>query len=236
MRTRQILGAPMAAALAAASAAALVAGCGSSSSSDPLTGLSADTIASKAIADLKTASSVHVAGAVTDSGQTIGLNLAIKGTKGCQGSMSVQGKGSFVLTVIGQTTWIKPDDQFWRTYGGTNAAVLQLLSGKYMKVSTTGNGLASLASLCNLNQLAGGFKSPGHAAKGKSTTISGTPALQLTQGGDSMYVSVSASPLILRVTGGRSDPGQLDFTGYGSSITLTAPPAGQTIDGSKYGF
>jgi hypothetical protein len=33
-----------------------------------------------------------------------------------------------------------------------------------------------------------------------------------------------------------SSGGRIDFTGYGSPVTLTPPPASETLDGAKYGF
>jgi hypothetical protein len=71
-----------------------------------------------------------------------------------------------------------------------------------------------------------------------TAAISGQPALQLTDGAKpgSVYVSVSGRPQLLRVVSTGSNGGQLDFTGYGTPVTLTAPPASQTLDGAKYGF
>src|SRR5450755_419634 len=206
---------------------------------NPLASLSADQIAAKAVADLRMAASVDVVGSFTDSGQRIRLNMRLVAGKGCNSRMSFPGKGSFHLLMIGKVVWIKPNDLFWKSYGGANATVLQLLSGKYLKTSA-GSGFGALSKLCRARLLARSFPKVRGIAKGENTVISGQPALQLTttgsKGTDSMYVSVSARPQILRITATGSDGGQLDFIGYGTAVTLTAPPASQTLDGKKYGF
>jgi hypothetical protein len=72
--------------------------------------------------------------------------------------------------------------------------------------------------------------------KGRTTIISGQPALQVkdTADSDSVYVTISARPELLRIDAGRE--GHLDFSRYNAPVTLTLPSAAETIDGSKYGF
>lgn len=203
-----------------------------------LDGLSADQIASRATADLKVVSSVHVKGSVQSSGQTIALNLTL-GTQGCTGTMGISGEGSFVLLKIGKTLWIKPDDKFWNhAAGSAGSAVIDLVSGKYIKPSAKGSSLASIGALCNPAQFAKSFGSNMTGmAKGSTTTIAGQPALQIRDSGDaaSAFVTVDAKPQFLRLDGGGSN-GRLDFTDYNAPLHLTAPPAAETLDGAKYGF
>lgn len=203
-----------------------------------LDGLSADQIASRATADLKVVSSVHVKGSVQSSGQTIALNLTL-GTQGCTGTMGISGEGSFVLLKIGKTLWIKPDHAFWNhAAGSAGSAVIDLVSGKYIKPSSKGSSLASIGALCNPAQFAKSFGSNMTGmAKGSTTTIAGQPALQIKDSGDaaSAFVTVDAKPQFLRLDGGGSN-GRLDFTDYNAPLHLTAPPAAETLDGAKYGF
>ncbi len=236
----------LAAALASTLFAVGAAGCGGAgptgtsagSKANPLATLSAEQIARKAVADLGTAAAVHVTGWITDSGQRTGINLTLVHGKGCDGSMSMQKGGSFLLIMIGTALWLKPDETFWKSVGSNDPAVLKILVGKYMKASAKG-GLSALGQLCDPRKLFGpSFENPTGVVKGKNATISGQPALELkdTQDSDSAYVSISARPQFLRIIGTGSDSGQLDFTGYGTLVTLTAPPARQTLDGAKYGF
>lgn len=230
----------------AASVAVVTAACGSSSSggspsatssSNALAGMSADQIAARAVSDLGASSSVHVSGTVTDSGQSISLDLALARGVGCQGSMSLAGKGSFQIVNKGGTVWIKPTDAFYKSVGATGA-VLSILSGKWLKVPSSGSGLGSLSSLCDASGLAHGFaKNDTGFTKGATTTINGQPAQELIQPSDSahVYVSESSSPQILHVQGPKGQ-GYVDFTGYNQPTSITTPSASDTLDGSKYGF
>ena len=151
-------------ALAAAGVGATACGtAGSSAPSSPLSGLSADQIAAKAIANLKTATTVRVTGDVSGSGQTYDLDVTLVRGQGCAGTMALKGTGTVKLIAIGKEVWMKPDRQFWDKVGGSNAAaVLQVLSGKYMKVKATSQ-LGSLSGFCGPSQLAGSF---GHTPAG----------------------------------------------------------------------
>ena len=238
-------------AMAISGRAVLAAGCGTAGSTsstagtpalatpsgNPLAGLTADQIATKAEADLKAASSVHIAGPVTDSGQTYVLDLTL-GPKGCTGTMAMPGKGSFLLLQIGKKLWFKGDRQFWKTSGGTSdPGLVTFLEGKYIEVSATSSDLSSFTTLCDPRKLASAFGGPASGlVKGTTTVISGQTVLQLKDNSDSSnaYVTISAHPEFVRINGGRD--GHLDFTAYNAPLTLTPPPASKTIDGSKYGF
>ncbi len=213
-------------------------GASAGSKANPLATLSAEQIARKAVADLNTAAAVHVTGWITDSGQRTGINLTLVHGKGCDGNMSMKKGGSYLLIMIGKALWLKPDETFWKSVGSKDPAVLKILAGKYMKTSTKG-GLSALGQLCDPSKLFGpSFENPTGIVKGKNATISGRPALEIkdAKGSGTAYVSVSARPQFLRITSTGSYSGQLDFTGYGTLVTLTAPPASQTLDGAKYGF
>jgi len=203
-----------------------------------LDGLSADEIASRATADLKAVSSVHVKGSVQSSGQNIALNLSL-GSQGCTGTMGIDGEGSFVLLKIGKSLWIKPDDKFWNhAAGSAGSALIDLVSGKYIKPSAKGSSLASIGALCDPAQFAKSFGGDMTGmVKGTTATIAGQPALQIKDSGDaaSAYVTVDAKPQFLRLDGGGSN-GRLDFTDYNAPLHLTPPPASETLDGAKYGF
>ena len=203
-----------------------------------LDGLSADEIASRATADLKVVSSVHVKGSVQSSGQNIALNLSL-GSQGCTGTMGIDGQGSFVLLKIGNSLWIKPDDKFWKHAAGSDgSALIDLVSGKYIKPSAKGSSLASIGALCDPAKFAKSFGSNMTGmVKGTTTTIAGQPALQIKDSGDaaSAFVTVDAKPEFLRLDGGGSN-GKLDFTDYNAPLHLTPPPSSETLDGAKYGF
>jgi hypothetical protein len=190
------------------------------------------------VADLKVVSSVHVAGSLESSGQHVALNLTLD-TRGCTGTIRIQGEGSVVMLRIGQALWLKPDDAFWKPAAGRNPAasvVASLISGKYVKTSIQESRLASLRDLCSPGTFAGLFDGdPAGESKGTVTTIAGQPALPIEDAGGRarIYVTVAAHPEFLRIDSSR---GRLDFTRYNARLHLAPPPASQVVDGAKLGL
>jgi hypothetical protein len=233
-------------AIAVALLAALAAGCGASATTsgapastaspgNPLAALTAGQILSKTIADFKAASSVHIAGSERDASQSFTMDLTI-GASGCTGTVRLGGQGSVVLLRIGGTLWMKPDDQFWKSYLAATPADLPAVQGKYVRLSPKGPATSSFGAFCYLSQLAGQVSGAGNQlVKGQTATIGGQPALQLkdTEQAGSAYVTISASPEFLQ-TGDTG--GHIDFTDYNAPLALTAPPASQTVAGSEYGL
>jgi hypothetical protein len=217
------------------SGAPALTGAPASTAGNPLAGLTAKQILAKTIADFKAASSVHIAGSERASGQTFTMDLTV-GPHGCQGTVGLGGQGSLVLVRIGSTVWMKPDDQFWKSFLATAPADLPALEGKYVRLSPKGPATSSFGAFCSLSQLAGQVGgAENQLVKGQTTTIGGQPALQLkdTRQAGSAYVTISASPEFLQ-TGDTG--GHVDFTDYNASLALTAPPASQTVAGSAYGL
>ena len=225
-----------AAGLAAAGLAVLTADCGGSSpassaaAGNPLAGLSGGQILARAVADLKGSSSVHISGSMANQTTTVDLTV---GAHSCTGTIGVKGQGSLRLLGIGNTLWEKPDAQFYRSAGITGAK-LPKLAGKYLRTTASGTGFSSLCYLNSLStQISGGA---GHVTVGHTTTILGQPALQLTdaQNSGTAYVTLSAHPQFLQV--GSSGSGYVDFTNYNAPLTVTAPPAADTVNAAKYGL
>lgn len=212
---------------------------GAIAATGPLAGLSAQQIFTKALSDLKAAPVVRVKGSIRDSGQLLAINVTIVRTTGCQGSFTQGGAGSFSVTAINHVVWLKADDQFLRSQGVTAAGVLNLLHGRYIKLSAGSPGIESLAPLCDSSSLAAGLGDNDQGMiMGPRTTIGGRPVQELHQKGQSgtAYVSVAAKPEIVRITASGSNPGGLDFTTYSQPVRLMAPPADQTIDGAQVGM
>jgi len=197
--------------------------------------MSADEVAQTSIANLKATPAVHVSGRLTDSGSVYNLNLTL-GKTTCAGTLTEQGTGSFQLLEDGTKLWIKPDDQFWKSAGSSDPSVLSMLEGKYLETTTADKSFAPLAKLCDPAQLADQFTALSGMTKGQVTEVSGAPVLQLREAGDggTMDVSDSAVPRILQLDAGSGQ--QLDFSDYGVPASVTAPPASETLSGTKYGF
>jgi len=221
----------VATALSGVALLAAAAGCGGGgSSANPLAGMTAEQIYSQALDNLKAASSVHVTGSIISPTGALTMNLT-DSPGGCTGTLSAQGAGTVGLLGIGSELWIKPDRQYLKAAGAT-AAVTNLLLGKY--VSTTDES-ANLATLCGLSRITSQLGTGSTFTKGTATTISGQRVLQIKATGQpgSEYVTNSASPQVVRLDTGS---GIMDFSDYNAPLTLTPPPANETVDGSKYGF
>jgi len=87
-----------------------------------------------------------------------------------------------------------------------------------------------MTGLCGRGQAASSFSDePKDLVTAKITTISGQPALQLAdeRHSTSAYVTISARPEFLHLD--VSGQEHVDFTGYGQPVTLTPPPADETV-------
>jgi hypothetical protein len=227
-------------ALTAASAFSLtVFGCGGGGGGDPLASMSAKQVLTKAVSDLKSASTFRVSGRVNQDGG-LSLQLTYKHGTGCEGTLGLGSRGSLYLLVIGDVAWMKPDDTFWKTYAGSSASqVIALMGGRYLKGSTSSSQVSGLTQICDANYLASSLASPKDIAKGPVTTVNGQQALELKDKSKSatMYVTDTSSPQILQVISTQSgNSGKVYFTGYGNPVTLTPPPASETINGAPFGF
>jgi hypothetical protein len=226
----------------ASSASASGATGAATSTADPLASMSAAQVAAEAVANAKAASSLTLAGSITQTdgtGET--ANLAIKPSQGCTGTIGTMGKGSFKLTKIGSTIYLNPDKQFWESNGGAAAStIINLVNGKYIKIPSTDKNMASLADLCDVSQMFSTDGKQDTLTKGKVTTLNGTRVLPLndTSEGSVSYVTDTSKPQLVEITSPKSakdGSGKITVT-YGAPVTLTAPPASQVLDGSKLGL
>jgi ribosomal protein S8E len=216
-----------------------VTGCGSGST-DPLSGMSASQVVGKAVSDLKSEPHFSISGKINSDGQNLGLALGYKSPSPseCQGTIGLDNKGSFGVVSIGDAVWVKPDNAFWKAFAGSSAQqAIAVLGGKYLKTSSSDPNMADMVKICNVNELSSMFANTGTVTKGAVTTIDGQRALALkdSKEGGTLYVTDTSAPRILQVTNpSKSDGGSLTFT-Y-DTVTVTAPPASETVDGSKYGM
>jgi hypothetical protein len=220
-----------------ASASVTASGAGGSpsagSATDPLAGLTGSQVAARALANLKAAPSLTMAGTFSQSGQGYSVNLGIEPAQGCTGTIGEGSKGSFKLIVIGKTLYFNPDDTFWKANGGADAsAAIALIDGRYIKTSTSGS-MGSLASLCNLSQTLGAIAVTGTLTKGAPTTHGGTLVLPLSSTDGTMDVTDKTVPEVVSMTAPKT--GTLTFS-PGAPVTLAAPPASEVIDGAKLGI
>ncbi|MGH2850056.1 MAG: hypothetical protein ACRDLP_05510 [Solirubrobacteraceae bacterium] len=176
-------------------------------------------------------SSVHVAGAFVESGESLALNLYLVANRGGRGTVTENG-ASFSLVVVGKVLYFKASTAFWKRFGNTASA--NLFAGKWLKTPTTGQ-YASVSAFTDIHTLFAQLLSPkGKLTKGPTTTLHGQPAVGVTNPADGgiLYVATTGKPYPLEVAGNTKN-GQLVINGIDQPVTLTPPKT--SIDISKLG-
>jgi hypothetical protein len=220
---------------------AAVAGCASGSTDalagkDALAGQSGKQILDRAVGNLKAAPSFTMSGDVTQSGTTFSVDLGYQPATGCTGTVAQAGKGSFALTVIGATAWIRPDDAFWRSIAGSRApSLISAVGGRYLKGPTSDRAMAGLTSLCDVNTLASQLQAPSTVERAAVKPFAGTLVVPLTDvaPGGTLYVTDTASPQVIELRNSKS--GKITFH-IDAPVTLTPPRSSQTVNGAEFGL
>ena len=210
--------------LALAATAAVIAGCGSSGSSD--NGVAAKSpaeivTATKAAAD--SASAVHVSGSMVSGGAPINLDLSLVAGKGGRGRISENGL-SFELVQLNGTAYISGSPAFYSHFAGPAAS--QLLQGKWLKASATTGSLASLASLTDLRKLLdAALAKHGSLTRGSTTTVNGQRVVGVTDAtqGGTLYVATQGQPYPIQISKNGAGGGKITFEEWNHPVTLEAP-------------
>ncbi|WP_406476946.1 hypothetical protein [Streptomyces sp. NBC_01615] len=213
----------------------------------PFAGLTGGEIADRAVKATTGANSLRMKGDVPDDedGGTIGIDMALNKKGECAGTMSMAGQGKADLIKTGDTVYMKYDEAFLRAQGKGQSksetdGVVELLAGKWTKMSATGSDAKDIAGFCDLGSvLADAENVNSDATRGKTTTIDGTPAIVLHEkdGKDryTLYVATEGKPYLLRVDStSAKDPGTLTFSEYEKPVPAEKP-AGKILDLDKLG-
>ena len=210
----------------------------------PLAGLTPDQIVQKALDNLLAATSVRISGNVPSQGENVSFDLTDGIEQSCSGTFAVTPSASSgnaarpvaaAIIEAGGTMYVKYATSYLESLHPTASEFAQF-NGKYISVAPS--KLEGLAEVCDLpglvstlDQQEGGFVAAGTA------TIDGQPALAFKQQKQPgvVYISDSAIPEIVRIAGSASQ-GTFDLSDYNAPATITSPPAGDVIDGSKFGL
>ena len=97
--------------------------------------------------------SLRADGTFVENGQAMTIDLAMAESGNCEGTMSLEGEGSVELIVVDGDGYMKPDEQFWREFGGSDAdAIIDLIGDRWV---TESGEMASVVDACNWEELAG---------------------------------------------------------------------------------
>jgi hypothetical protein len=104
---------------------------------------------------MKEVTSLHLVGTILQDGQYIDVDLATAESGNCEGTMSVEGQGSFKVRVTGGDGFFKPDEQFWRTQAGPRAdAIIDMVGDKW--VAATGQ-MSPATAACDWDEFTSNF-------------------------------------------------------------------------------
>jgi hypothetical protein len=219
--------------LAFAVLAVLTAGCGgSSSSSNGEATKSAAAVFSDVQHAALAATSVHVAGTITDAGSPLSLDLVLAQVKG-KGTMSSSGL-SFQIIRIGNAAYIKGSDAFLRQFAG--AAAAQLFHDKWLKGSVTSGSLRALVPLTDITKLfKGAFGNHGKLVNEGEADFQGQKAVVIkdSKDGSLLYVAASGTPYPLGAKESGASKGTITFDHWNDSVSISAPKG--AVDINKLG-
>lgn len=223
---------PRRALIVAIAVSALVAGCGGGSKSNGEAGKPAEQVVTDAKNAAVAAKGVHVAGSITDAGQSLTLDLTLVKDAGGTGSMSESGL-KFDIIRVGDKAYIRGSDAFLKKFAGSAAA--QLLHGKWLVGSATTGQLAALAPLTDIVKLFNGaLGSHGTLKNRGETTYKGQKVVGIkdVSDGGTLYVSATGTPYPIAIVGGK-DKGSITFDKWNDTVSITAPKG--AIDMAKLG-
>jgi hypothetical protein len=214
-------------------ALALLAACGGSDFTDS----SATTIQKEATKDMQAVEAVHMEGSVNQQDNEIGLDLSLTTDGDCTGTVSRGDSGSAQVVTLDDTSWFKPDEEFWQAQAGEAAdQIISTVGDKWVQLP---EGDQSFASFCDLNGLLdqiGDDQSDSESKKGETEDVNDTEAIKLTrdapQGGGTITVWVATDDPhhILKVEqAGGDSPGTFTFSEFDQDASIEAPADDEVI-------
>lgn len=172
---------------------------------------------------MRGATSVHVKGSISESGQRVALNLKLTKTT-AYGKMKAPVKGSSVLFQL-----IKTEDkiyvrgrQMWLKTAGPAAA--RRFGNRWVGVRKDAPGFSQFGKVASLTGMDEILNQSGRLTKDKAATVRGKPAIGLKDSrGDLLYIATTGKPYPLRIAGVKSGQGSIDFYEWDAPVRVSAP-------------
>ncbi len=209
-------------------AAVAVCSCGSSAPTEP----SAASLAASAQSAVRTASSVHIDGSVSDNGAPVGLNLGINRTGDMSGTITERGANLNVISTTGKV-FVKVTPGLLKQYKAPSA-VCKLVCGKWFQLPPQqARQLTSQLTMTNLTGQAGvnpGGSQP-KVTKAGTGTVNGQPTWVLKgPTGAKVDVSQQSKHYPLQVQSGTGQQGMIRYSQWNSVPQPKAPPSSSVIN------
>jgi hypothetical protein len=200
-----------------------------------LSALSAAELSKRSKTALDAARTFHVEVSVTEKGETFAADISY-GTVGSHGTMTVGGDKVEILTVD-NAFYLRAPDRLWRKKFGAEAdRALAIVSGKWLKLSTTDKQFAEFAEFGSrdgfVRSMLGDWVTK--PRKTGQKTIGGVHCIALTGTDGTLWINkVDARPVQLESAKGSSTRGRMTFSDYNTVTEPKAPPTSTTIDITK---
>jgi hypothetical protein len=216
--------------LAAALVIALAVGLGlTACSSPPTDSKTAAQLIPEVQAASGTATSVHIAGSVTQGAQTTTLDVRINGNS-VAGTLGAYGTSYYVLSLNG-TSYVKLNAAFLRVEKAP-ASLCAKICGKYVELpAASASQITAVLSMQELISEVFDDKNMSSAAASgcifSPTSRNGQSVLQCRQGSDTLDVAAHGQPFLVYWGGPHGQ--HLTFSDWNSVTLPAAPPASQVV-------
>jgi hypothetical protein len=199
-------------------------GGGGNDQSSNLASKPANEVAKDAVNAAEAASSVHISGQVTDSGQKIGLDLTLVRDKGATGSATLRG-AKIDVVLVGKTGYLRAGSNFWKQVPHASF-VAPILSDKWLKIPADNAQFGSFLGVANEKKLFDELNVHGDLTNKGAATYKGQSVVAIydPEQHSTLYVSASGTPYPAGMVKTKPpDAGALSFDDWNKSVTLTAP-------------
>lgn len=226
-------------ALAGIGAAVLLAACGGNDDGgdESFADESPETITAEAEQAMRDTSSMRIDGFITDGGQEISVDMAVTTAGDCEGTMGIA-EGEAQVISVGGTTYMKPDEAFWRTFGGSAAEMIIELVGDSWAIMPGDEGMAGF---CDLDRLLEDLDAAGEGDDDPAEVlgveeVDGRRAVRLageTDSGDpvTVWIAIEAPHHIVKMEVTQGDePGTITFSDFDEDFGIEAPPEDEVVD------
>jgi hypothetical protein len=167
------------------------------------------------------ASSVHLSGHVQGTAALV-FNLYLD-AKGGRGTVSTNGLAVRV-TRIGNAAYLASSNAFYRRF--TNAAGMQLLKGRWLKVPVSDSRFSTFSSATDSQAWLVAILDPkGPVVKVGKRTLHGASVIELrdASGGGTLYIAATGPPYPVQLVQTGVHHGVVSFDHWGAPVVVKAP-------------
>jgi hypothetical protein len=192
-----------------------------------------DQILAKSKAAAKAASSMHLKGAVENSGSGTVVDLRYNRDTGTVGTMTQNGQ-AFQLVVQGQDVFLKASKDTWTELTGDSRAG-EVIGDRWVKIPPQTPGFEAVTTLASFDRFIEKALTPGgDLTKTGIKTVRGLNVVGVVEkaNNETLYIATEGEPYPVQA---QSDTGRgaLDFLEWNKPVNVQPPPPDQVVDLSK---